>query len=430
MLRLDVSDTQVYASGVDETQTPDLRSALACFLPAVQAKVDKANKKAVRLGLSARITLTVVERRWVKEDALFAGPDHLAPQVEVVDYTVTGDTVVLPGGWSFLAALDHGDGAGVNVVRRAPNLADDVQVPEWARTVGPGCDHCGQDRRRNDTYLVTNKAGEVKQVGSSCLVDFLGLTPAQVGWVFQSLDDHSDAEEHGPRVAPRLPLVGFLTVVAYFIRTKGWTSRGAAQANDYLYATADSALSVFTPANDHERKEAREVWAAVTEADEKAATDALAWVASPGFDIDGDYGWNLRATCVEQQTLSFRNAGIAGSLVYCWLRKSEQIAERAAKAAASTSVHLGTVGAKETLLLTVTGTRAFDGDYGTRLLVKAVTPEGSEVTCWTSPSTKFGAWAEAAKGTGTVTPVKATIKEHGEFNGVAQTTITRATVVA
>ncbi len=416
-----MTDTEVYDLGVDETQTPsDLRTVSAFALPAVQAKVDKANKKAKRLGLDARLTLVVVERRFVK-----VNPDGLAER-EVVDHRIVGTEIVLPGGWKFLAALDHSV-PGTNVVRRAPNLPDVGSHPMWARTAAPACDHCGQDRRRNDTYLVVNAEGLVQQVGSSCLVDFLGLTPAQVGWIFEEISDSGYADDgNGGRQAVVLPTETFLRVVAFLVRTEGWVSRKFAQDFDKV-ATADQATHVLVPFSKWDKEESKRVYNALTDADAKVATDALAWLTSDEFDVQGDYGWNLRAAFAAPH-VTLRNVGIAASLVFCWLRKSEQLAERKAKAAASTSVHEGTVGAKVTLDLIVTGTRTFDGDYGARLLVKAVTPTGSEVVTWTTPHTKIGAWAQEAAGDGKTYAVKGTVKDHGNFNGVAQTTITRASL--
>jgi len=404
------------------TETPTARTVWTTNFPAVQAKIDKANRKAARLGLEARLTITVTGKRLVPvpRDGV---PEALWTRAEVTDHTVTGDEVVLPGGWRFLAALDHAV-PGANVVRKAPHLAEEILVPLWARTVTSKCDHCGQDRLRRDTYLVLNAENGVKQVGSTCLVDFLGLTPAQVGWIFEDHAAASERDEYdGLASVETVPLGTFLQVVAYLVRVDGWTSRGVAREYGRS-ATADDASNVFTS---KDQKLVGDIFGALTDADEKIATDALTWVRSDDFDSTTDYGWNLRTACIDDG-VTFRNLGIVASLIQAWLRHTEQVAKRAIKA--NVSVHVGTPGEKTTLDLIVTGTQTFDGIYGTTLLVKGATPAGAEVTCWTTPHTKFGQWAASVRGNGQPAAIKATVKEHGEFNGIAQTTITRASVLA
>ena len=50
-----------------------------------------------------------------------------------------------------------------------------VELDGWRPEVSE-CDHCGTTRRRSATYLVEHEDGSRKQVGSSCMADFLGAS--------------------------------------------------------------------------------------------------------------------------------------------------------------------------------------------------------------------------------------------------------------
>jgi hypothetical protein len=77
-------------------------------------------------------------------------------------------------GWEFVARIDHASEAG-NIVRTT-GLRD---LPEHYRHSDPSCDHCNHKRRRRDTFVVFHEEQGFKQVGSSCLKDFLGHGDAE-----------------------------------------------------------------------------------------------------------------------------------------------------------------------------------------------------------------------------------------------------------
>jgi hypothetical protein len=78
-------------------------------------------------------------------------------------------------GWSFVGKIEA-DGATA-IVKSVPG----EEIPEHYRYSNPmNCDHCGIDRKRNATFVVKN-GEEFKQVGKSCMADFLGhSSPEQV----------------------------------------------------------------------------------------------------------------------------------------------------------------------------------------------------------------------------------------------------------
>jgi superfamily I DNA/RNA helicase len=75
-------------------------------------------------------------------------------------------------GWRLLGILHHKDH------QTEVHPMEGEQVPSQYRNAPPNCDHCHVDRQRNDTFILQNEAGELKQVGRTCLEDFFGgLSP-------------------------------------------------------------------------------------------------------------------------------------------------------------------------------------------------------------------------------------------------------------
>jgi superfamily I DNA/RNA helicase len=68
-------------------------------------------------------------------------------------------------GWSLVGILHHIGGT----------VCSDMygeRVPDEMRELGPDCQHCNEKKRRKDTFILRNEAGEHKQVGRTCLQKF------------------------------------------------------------------------------------------------------------------------------------------------------------------------------------------------------------------------------------------------------------------
>ena len=85
-------------------------------------------------------------------------------------FVVLQGTAPVLAGWALAAIVEHRDGAAN--VRAVSELGARLD-PEAFRTAW--CEHCGLRRRRNATFVVVHvDSGELRQVGSGCLRDFLG----------------------------------------------------------------------------------------------------------------------------------------------------------------------------------------------------------------------------------------------------------------
>lgn len=160
----------------------------------LQADITKLAKKAAKLGCAAPV-LTIGKTVSVKIGETAYGDIVYAQKVEV---SVTGEAPKL-NGWSFIGTVESVEGS--TVLRSVPGH----QIPEQYRAADPcNCDHCKINRRRNSTFIVQSEAGEFKQVGRSCIRDFLGhANPEHVAAYAQSLveinfsDYDSDERSYG-----------------------------------------------------------------------------------------------------------------------------------------------------------------------------------------------------------------------------------------
>lgn len=187
-------------------------------LTATRTKLAAVAKRAARKGFAGRIAL----------DAQPATRSHTptpgGPTVTVhgFEVTITGEPPCY-GGWRFLAAVDTvGDGV---VIRYPPGRT--TAIDHTGLTPGC-CDHCHTTRTRRTTVLVQNEGtGEVRQVGRSCLKDFLGWSTLPV-----FLDDAAVEEQLGlgrssGRSGP-LDLASVLTLAGAVVAAYGWTPKNTA----------------------------------------------------------------------------------------------------------------------------------------------------------------------------------------------------------
>jgi hypothetical protein len=371
--------------------------------PAI-AKLSKINAKAAAHGLAGRYSyrLGEVTRRPVYLDALEefapkdAAPDHWKITQEFI---VEGEPPKL-NGWSFLAILTWD--AGVLVTRTTPGFTGtidgDAIRPHW-------CDHCRTDRFRNDTYLVARDSVR-KQVGSTCIRDFLGhqFSPH---WITGSdLDDME--RSFGARDTLAASPEAVLAWAASLTGKHGWISRAKAETE---YVTPSS--SILRDLIFSDSPKAREVRRELrpTESHQAEAAKVLEWARSvePG---DSEYLANVRRLA-EADEISPRNAGIFGSAVAAYWRESSAKAERDA---APVSRHIGQQKDRLELDVTVRGETTFGTDFGITHLYTLVTTEGNVLKWFSS--------RDAGLETGCQLRIRGTVKDHETYHEVAQTILT------
>ncbi len=395
-------------------------------LDALCAKVARLARRSQKLGCPL-VTLEVVGEAQRKILRAHGRPAWI---VDIAVIEVTGPAPRIQG-WTFAGVLEHlqgDDGALVNILR---TLVDGV--PERYRDCPPACDHCRTVRRRNDTYVVRSDAGEWKQIGRQCLVDFTGHDSAQelaaaAEWI-EILDavcadfTYDDEGGFGGGGRGAWPLRLFLAHTYEVMAVKGWVSRKKTEEEDRS-ATADLALMAVDPPLD--LPYARPSDAAFARADA-----AIEWLAD--LDPSSDFEWNISAVG-RVGTVTHHLAGIAAAIACAHERALGRMAERAAAAAESN--YFGEVGKRARFTLRVMRRHTYDTEYGAKTAV-IFRDEAGNVAVWRATGV-------LVLDVGHRYEVKATVKAHeiqGQRKGIVdtrpaseplvkQTVLTRVTVEA
>jgi hypothetical protein len=399
-------------------------------LTALLAKVDKLNRRARRLGMIPIVVSEigeefVTERRRIADD--FGGvPEVHEVTIRFVTLTVVGQTPRVDG-WEFAATIQHEDGG--NILRTCPGF--ETSLPLDYRQAETHCDHCAKDRRRNDTYILFNpETAAWKQVGRSCLGDFLRTTNPQslAEWaeVIAALDSEVSLYEDesfdtdGERRKAYFGVHTLLAQVRCIVRQDGWCSRGEAR-NSFVpkIATVDQAFLWFDPKFvGQQTTDARTKYAPTPE-DSAEAAAAIVWAQNLPADVGNDYLWNIRVVA-HKEYVDVRAAGLAGSIIVAYGRHLEREIARKYESQ-HPSEYFGTPKTRETFRLTVVGMQERDGDFGLTTMVKFKL-EGTNNTglWWASGKPAFDLEL------GETYALVATVKKHELYRGEhKQTVVTR-----
>jgi hypothetical protein len=425
-------------------------------------KVEKVAKRARKLGVG-EVTITVADRERVevKGDGTPWDPEATSMIKFAREYAyvvLAGEPPVLEG-WRFLATLQH-LGEGQNIVKRIPGQARAWSEWRAGRDIGPGgdggrddeavkraqeqvdavdltlyraaapkCDHCGFDRRRKNTYVVEYaETGDLKQVGSNCLADFVGgVDPHRVAKYAEYLTvldldleegEYDDENFGGNGMTSQFTQVftrDYLTHVATMLRSYGWVPRSAAGYGKT--ATADDAMSnLWAMARDARGKRGDRLYVEPADEDAARADAALLWAREVLPEkAKSEFDYNL-VTMAAQDYVPKKGDGILAYVVVAHARALEQevkLAEQKKKTANST--HFGEVKKRYDLTLTVEAIFETEGYYGTTFITRMLDGDGN-VFKW------FGSYELDRGG---VYAGKWTVKGHEEYKGTLETVVTR-----
>ena len=424
-------------------------------LDALVKKLNRLANKADKLGVAAptwaQVGIAERERRDRDQGGNVTRVWTQRLAVLAVDSTTVG-----VDGWDFVATLEGfkgEDGEYRNILRINPSI-EDAAIPAEYRERGPVCDHCHTNRRRNQTFLVRHAEDSTyQQVGRNCLGDFLGGKDSADAARLASYERDlavalAEGEESGGfnAAADSDSILVFLATTASHVRNSGWVSRGAARV-DGGQATADEVLLRLHPFGSRQEQEAATLAAEcpVEERDTTEAEATLAWVRDLDVDTDigdNDYLWNLYAAC-SLGTVQAKQAGIVASAVAAYQRHLGKLqAQKRRLDLRETSAHIGRkgdkIGTKLTATdkrkgasliapigVTLTAIRGFEGSYGYTWILQLVSDEGS-VLKWFASRNVDSDGESLTEGEQYL--LSGSIKGHGAYQGVAETSVTRATL--
>lgn len=431
-------------------------------LGALREDLDKLVKRANKLGLgeiSYRVSDDILRTEHKPVDPLIAMAElgYIPRYPKAYRFLVLNAGVVKLAGWMLLATLTvepggvmisrvpafarawalhregatseapHRDAQDDTAVAAAQNTLDKINLTEYRdEKRATLCDHCGLSRRRTKTYLVEHvETGKIKQVGSNCLRDFLGVDPHALVKYATFLADidaaASDEERYTGSGRQAVYTVEYLTHVCTILRTEGWVSRSEA---GHSPATADRAWGNFY---DYGKKDAngRPCFTEITEEDATRAAAAIEWAKEHlGAKVHqtqdaSDFDHNLYVAA-NGETMPKKGDGVVAYLPVAHARFEEREIERKLRAekvqeAGAASTHVGQVKDRLTITGTVASVYEKDGDWGTTFITKIEGDDGN-IYKW------FGSYD---LGRGNKITGKFTVKKHDEYNGVKETVVTR-----
>lgn len=349
----------------------------------LQSKIAKLNKRAAKLGVEPiSITLGDTESEVVNSER------GVETVIEYVNVTIEGTTPKL-NGWQFVATLEHDEGSVI--IRKLPSFDGEVDLTEYRAADPTNCDHCHTRRRRNDTYVVMHDDGSLKQVGSTCLADFIGgQNPQQIAkWLEQVADMLDNASNGGgeARTETRIDTEAYLVHTAAMIRLHGWVSKGRAWETQETPTAEQASNNLFAAATNLRDRQGLPLWDEPTTADAELAVNSLNWVrALTEEDLSNDYLYNLFAVC-QKDSIRYRQFGIAASLIQAYQRAEQDRIKREQRTADKADSFLGEV--KEKIgftgtVLRVNWRESIYAESGSAPVYTFRTEDGHEATWFSS----------------------------------------------
>lgn len=369
---------------------------------AIKEKAEKIAARAIKKGLSGGYNVDIETRI---EDSP-TGP------VEARYLIIEGSPAQF-NGYTFVASVEWINGQ--SVVTGSPYY-EGAPVDRSAIVKG-GCDHCGVNRSRKSVVIVETADGERKQVGKSCVKDYLGNTLA-LSWFKDAGDIFEEFEGYTGYGSPLEQVIEVLAIAACVVRTRGWVSRTNASILDKI-ATADLVDFWLRPAPGTER-EYRE-WTALragydVSVDIPAAQAALEFAKT--LPDTSDWALNLKAVISQDYFNTQKHLGLVVSLAGVYARSLQKQAEEAADPVAEEP--FGQIGDKITIELKCVSSTTFDSAYGITY-ANTFTGEGHRFK-WLTGTRCFEE--------GETVTLKGTVKKYDEWNDKVFTVLTRCKVIA
>lgn len=400
---------------------PNKRDVPDYLLPQVEVIIEKANRRAARLGVDGfKLVKGEPFERDVSKDRDGLGV-QAARWVRYIQVTIEGPVIKAPGGWSLKGRVDFEDGSVI------VNSRPGTELPKRFRSIRPICDHCKSDRQRNAVF-VFGRDDDYMQVGRQCLKDYLGHDPAAALWaasefggVFDDID--RDLEEDRAGGSSRSQLVSLdevMTAAAFAVRVNGFLSRKAADDRGGAPTSSEVSDHLFG------KKEREAYLKAVTDEDREKAAKVIAWVQSEWGNKDdtSDYEYNA-VELTGRRAVHMRRIGLLTSLVAAYDRANEERVAREKRV----NAWVGKVGERREFETTFAGSNSFDTLYGTMFVLRFDSPDGLLVYKGGTPD-----WAVECNGgkslqAGDVIKFVGTIKEHADYKGTKQTMVSRCAPV-
>lgn len=370
-----------------------------CNLLAFISAFEKLSRKAVKLNLNAPTYTITGTKTVISETGNYVRLFHLV--------NVSTEEIKIDG-WQLQAVINHTPEG--NIIRCLPNC----NIPDTYRTTYSYCEHCGIDRRRNDTFVLKREQ-EYKQVGRTCLVDFLGHTATDIAGKAELLFELHSLDEGfqsfgGEGVGWVTALDTYLAFVAETIVHHGWMSKQKANDEGFDPSSATCNLAM----NYLERNVKLRKFDKPSEESTQLAKNAIAWASSlTQAETQGnDYLHNI-SVIARSGAVKPNQLGFGASIIPSYKRYLESLVPKVER---KPSEYQGKLKERSNWELKVDKTIPLAGAYGTTFL-HLMSDQAGNAFKWMASSECLDE--------GKAYIITGTVKDHKEYKGVKQTSLTR-----
>lgn len=320
--------------------------------------------------------------------------------VEYPVLVVTGEAFKF-NGWKFIGIADFIEGKAIT-----RSLPQGRELNPSEVKVGY-CEHCKTVRTRKTALFVENEQGEVKQVGSTCVKDFLGWD-FSVG-VFPLESEFESLGSHFGGVTG--VSIGDLIIQAVAVVEKyGYIKSNQALSTKQVTWALITGNGIAQPFLEEIRKEVGQI----TLSQIRKADELLEF--GKAFEGESEYAQNLRTVC-SLSIVTEKVAGIVVSLVKVY---DNQKAKEIVESLVFKSEQFAPTGDKVEIDIEVIGQNTFESQYGWTTLYTF--SNGEYQFKWFSSR---GLNVEI----GDKFTIKGTIKGSEEYKGTFSTLLTRCKVL-
>lgn len=332
---------------------------------------------------------------------------------EVVDVELDGNYQI--ANWEFIGTCEYDESVNRNLIKTIPG---EFEIPTQYYT-STSCDHCNTNHRRKYTVLLRHTiSGEYKQVGKSCLKDYIGVDItgyASYLASFDSLEEYAETlnKERFSREPKYFEVRDILLQTIARVEDRGYISKKMAELADYgLDTTASDIYHMFNQSRNGDGELILAPYTILPQYEE--TVDQIIEFINSLADTDS-YIWSLQ-TILAAKHVQMNNLGLTVSMVGYYLREMGKKERDQKTAETSKSNYVGEVGERIVFTGTPECVHSYETDFGITRIYKFVV--GDDVIIW--KTSKYLSDSEVT--------LKATIKDHKEFRGVRQTEVTRARV--
>lgn len=373
----------IYANRIEEMEKTFAKYA---------AKAQKIGMKtSIKIGEPYPKKVTVWENDDINHVTIKSGEIV----VEVADVIIDFPTYKL-GEYSVAAVVEHGENGNM-VYPYGEN-----KIPSRYFKGQGTCEHCRTNHYRVKTILLKDKHGELKQVGTSCVAEYTGITDWDIVKSFvalESLMTSCDIETgcYTGKVGNYYETEEYLTCCIHLIHTKGYNKSNKSEAHGVKSTE-------------------------ITEADKEAARKVIDYFTEREFT---DSFLNNVKVAVTNEYCKAES----GFIAYAYEAYRKEIAKAERKAQNAQIEYYGNIGDKIEVEVTGKVVGSYEQSFSyyscETVLIYEFRDSANHVFIWKSASNFKLDENGQFKG-----KIKGTIKAHNEYNRTKQTILTRVKAVA